>query len=87
MTIALRKAGIPHLVAVEKGQEVTKGCCKRGCPPPRIVLAGDWAGGALALSLAQALKRQVRPPPAAMLLSSPVVDATLQRPPRRVLQE
>lgn len=50
----------------------------QGLPAERIVLAGDSAGGALALSLALALKRKGRPLPAAMMLISPVVDATLR---------
>ncbi|HTK63643.1 MAG TPA: alpha/beta hydrolase [Pseudonocardia sp.] len=50
----------------------------RSLPAERIVLAGDSAGGHLALDLCLALNRAGRPQPAAQLLFSPVADLTLE---------
>nr|WP_057925857.1 alpha/beta hydrolase fold domain-containing protein [Burkholderia ambifaria] len=49
----------------------------QGCAPHRIVLAGDSAGGALALALAIALRERGEPAAAALLLISPVTDPAL----------
>ncbi|WP_322064906.1 alpha/beta hydrolase fold domain-containing protein [Burkholderia ubonensis] len=49
----------------------------QGYAPARIVVAGDSAGGALALALAIALRDRGEPAPAALLLISPVTDASL----------
>lgn len=54
-----------------------------GYPPERIVVAGDSAGGHLALGLAVALRRAGLPLPAAMALFSPLVDATFETAARR----
>jgi monoterpene epsilon-lactone hydrolase len=48
-----------------------------GHPPERIVLAGDSAGGHLAIDLTLQLIREGRPAPAALLLLSPVLDLTM----------
>ena len=49
----------------------------QGYAPHRIVIAGDSAGGALALALAIALRERGEPAAAALLLISPVTDPTL----------
>jgi len=67
----------PHPAPLEDALAAYEGLLQQGWPAQRIVLAGDSAGGALALSLAQALKQGGQPLPAAMLLISPVVDTTL----------
>lgn len=48
--------------------------------PGRVVLAGDSAGGGLALALAQAVAARRLPPPAELLLLSPWLDVTLSNP-------
>lgn len=49
-------------------------------PPERLVLAGDSAGGGLALCTTLALRRQGLPLPAALVLISPWVDLSLSGP-------
>ncbi|WP_175856575.1 alpha/beta hydrolase fold domain-containing protein [Burkholderia anthina] len=49
----------------------------QGYAPHRIVIAGDSAGGALALALAVALRDRGEPAAAALLLISPVTDPAL----------
>ncbi|WP_243773895.1 alpha/beta hydrolase [Actinomadura barringtoniae] len=49
----------------------------------RIVVAGDSAGGHLAVDLALQLRREGRPGPAALVLFSPLVDLTLRQAMRR----
>ncbi|KVE99160.1 flavin-containing monooxygenase [Burkholderia vietnamiensis] len=49
----------------------------QGYAPHRIVIAGDSAGGALALALAIALRERGEPAAAALLLISPVTDPAL----------
>jgi cyclohexanone monooxygenase len=51
---------------------------QQGVAPGRLVVAGDSAGGSLALSLALELKRRGLPLPAALMLLSPLVDTSLQ---------
>ena len=75
-TIAWRLS-IPTLPPLEDALAAYEGLLQQGWQAQRIVLAGDSAGGALALSLALALKQRGQPLPAAMLLISPVVDTTL----------
>ncbi len=48
----------------------------QGVEPARLVVAGDSAGGGLALSLMQRLKQDQKPQPAACVLLSPWVDLT-----------
>lgn len=50
----------------------------QGFAPERIVLAGDSAGGHLALDLALELHRTKQPMPGALVLLSPLVDPTLE---------
>ena len=49
---------------------------EQGVEPSRLTLAGDSAGGGLALALMQRLKQERRPQPAACVLLSPWVDLT-----------
>lgn len=49
-----------------------------GVPANQIAIAGDSAGGGLALALMQRLKQQQMPLPAASVLLSPWVDLTCQ---------
>jgi acetyl esterase/lipase len=48
-----------------------------GHEPERIVLAGDSAGGHLAVDLSLQLIREGAPPPASVVLFSPVLDLTM----------
>jgi acetyl esterase/lipase len=50
---------------------------EQGYAPGQIVVAGDSAGGALALALGMSLRDRGEPVPASLLLISPVTDATL----------
>lgn len=50
------------------------------CDPGRVVLAGDSAGGTLALVLAQALPDAGLPTPARLILLSPCLDMRLSNP-------
>lgn len=50
---------------------------EQGHRPQQIVLAGDSAGGALALAVALRLKQRQQVQPAGLLLLSPVTDPTL----------
>jgi monoterpene epsilon-lactone hydrolase len=49
-----------------------------GHDPGRIVLAGDSAGGHLAVDLTLQLIREGAPPPAALVLFSPLLDPTME---------
>ncbi len=52
-----------------------------------VVIVGDSAGGGIALSLAQQLRDQDRPLPAALVLFSPWLDATMSDPAQLVIDE
>lgn len=67
----------PHPAALDDALAAYEGLLGLGLPPERIVLAGDSAGGSLALMLAQALQQRRQALPAAMMLLSPLVDTTL----------
>jgi cation diffusion facilitator CzcD-associated flavoprotein CzcO/acetyl esterase/lipase len=67
----------PHPAALEDALAVYTALREQGYAPERIVLAGDSAGGALALDLAIALRERGEPASAALLLISPVTDASL----------
>ncbi|MGE8414468.1 MAG: flavin-containing monooxygenase [Pseudomonas sp.] len=49
----------------------------QGCPPEQLLIAGDSAGGALALALALALKERASGIAAGLMLLSPVTDPGL----------
>ncbi|WP_430445546.1 MAG: flavin-containing monooxygenase [Pseudomonas piscis] len=52
----------------------------QGCPAEQLLIAGDSAGGALALALALALKKRGDGIAAGLMLLSPVTDPTLAGP-------
>lgn len=54
-----------------------------GVDPSRIVVAGDSAGGHLAVDLAASLRDAHRPVPAGLVLFSPLIDLSLDRARRR----
>jgi monoterpene epsilon-lactone hydrolase len=70
----------PFPAALEDAVAAYRGLLVRGCAPARLALAGDSAGGGLALALALRLRQLGEPLPAALLLLSPWVD--LGRPDR-----
>jgi acetyl esterase/lipase len=63
----------PHPAAVEDAVSACRALMERG----PVVIAGDSAGGGLALATALALRAQ---PPAALVLFSPWIDLTSTRP-------
>jgi cation diffusion facilitator CzcD-associated flavoprotein CzcO/acetyl esterase/lipase len=67
----------PHPAALEDALACWDALLRQGVPPQRVAVAGDSAGGALALALALALRDRGGPLPAALLLISPVTDPTL----------
>jgi len=64
----------PYPCALEDALAVYDELLQRGYSSESIVVAGDSAGGALALALAIKLKRLGRPQPAALALISPLTD-------------
>ena len=67
----------PHPAALDDALAAYAALRAQGHAPSRIVVAGDSAGGALALALAIALRERGEPAPAGLLLISPVTDAAL----------
>ncbi|UIF89944.1 alpha/beta hydrolase fold domain-containing protein [Cupriavidus sp. UYPR2.512] len=67
----------PYPAALEDAIACYQALRAEGYAPDRIMIAGDSAGGALALSLALALKQRGAPAPAGLLLISPVTDDSL----------
>ncbi|KVF66040.1 flavin-containing monooxygenase [Burkholderia vietnamiensis] len=67
----------PSPAAVDDALAAYEALRAQGYAPHRIVIAGDSAGGALALALAMALRERGEPAAAALLLISPVTDAAL----------
>lgn len=66
----------PFPAALEDALAVYDALCAEGHPPGRIALAGDSAGGGLALALLAEISRSGRPRPAAAVAFSPVLDLT-----------
>ena len=62
--------------AVEDSVAVYRAMLETGSDPARLVVAGDSAGGGLALALALALKAEGLPQPAGLFVISPWVDLT-----------
>ena len=62
--------------AVDDALGVYRWMLDSGTEPERIVIAGDSAGGGLALALALVLKDQVLPQPAGLFVISPWADLT-----------
>lgn len=63
-----------HPAALEDCVAAYKAVMAEGVQPNRIILAGDSAGGGLAVATALALKEQREPLPAGLMLLSPWVD-------------
>jgi cation diffusion facilitator CzcD-associated flavoprotein CzcO/acetyl esterase/lipase len=70
----------PYPAALEDALASYAALRHKGYAPGQIVLAGDSAGAALALSLALALRERGDAAPAGMALISPVTDAQLSGP-------
>ncbi|MGI9184208.1 MAG: alpha/beta hydrolase [Solirubrobacteraceae bacterium] len=74
----------PHPAALDDARAVWRALIdERGLQPARVAVAGDSAGGGLALALAQALRDAGEPLPAALGLISPWLDLTLEADGRR----
>ncbi|WP_148615983.1 alpha/beta hydrolase fold domain-containing protein [Nocardioides rubriscoriae] len=67
----------PYPAAVDDALAAYEALLARGAAPGHVVVAGDSAGGGLALALAVRLRSLGRPLPAALALISPWVDLTL----------
>jgi acetyl esterase/lipase len=67
----------PYPAAVEDAQAAYVGLLARGIAPSQIALAGESAGGGLAVALLVALRESGVPLPACAYLMSPYVDLTL----------
>lgn len=67
----------PHPAALMDALAAYRALQRAGYPPERIVLAGDSAGGGLAVATALALRDAGEPLPVALALLSPWLDLTL----------
>jgi monoterpene epsilon-lactone hydrolase len=67
----------PYPAAVEDAQAVYEGLLGAGIDPHQIALAGDSAGGGLAVATLLALRAAGMPLPSCAFLMSPYVDLTL----------
>ncbi|WP_339832231.1 alpha/beta hydrolase [uncultured Parvibaculum sp.] len=77
LSVAYRLAPeAPFPAAVEDGLKAYRWLLARGDAPERIALAGDSAGGGLAMAVLLAAKRDGLPMPAAAALLSPWTDLT-----------
>jgi len=70
----------PHPAALDDALEAYRWLLGRGLSPNRIALAGDSAGGGLALATAIALRDSGLPAPASLVLISPWVDLRCDSP-------
>ena len=68
----------PYPAALDDALACYEALLARGIEAGRIVVAGDSAGGALALALLLTLRERGRPLPAAAMLVSPVTDPDLR---------
>ena len=73
----------PFPAALDDALAVYQALLAQGIPALRLLLAGDSAGGNLALGTAQAIQAQGLPPPAALVLFSPWLDLTDRSPSRQ----
>lgn len=64
----------PFPAAIDDAQAAYAALLRAGCDPARLALAGDSAGGGLALSLLLRLREQRMPLPAAAAVFSPLTD-------------
>jgi epsilon-lactone hydrolase len=64
----------PHPAAVEDGLAAYAGLLESGAAPSRVVVAGDSAGGGLAVAALLAARDQGLPQPAAVAVFSPWAD-------------
>jgi len=64
----------PHPAALNDAVEAYRSLLARGISPARIALAGDSAGGGLALAAAIAIRDSELPAPVSLVLLSPWVD-------------
>jgi acetyl esterase/lipase len=67
----------PYPAAVEDAQAAYEGLLGQGIDPGRIALAGESAGGGLAVATLLALREAGTPLPASAVLMSPYADLTL----------
>jgi monoterpene epsilon-lactone hydrolase len=67
----------PYPAAVEDAQAAYDGLLAQGIDPGRIALAGESAGGGLAVAALMALRNSGRPMPACAYLMSPYADLSL----------
>lgn len=70
----------PYPAALQDAETVWRWLLDQGFRPDRLWLAGDSAGGGLALALLQACRQQQWPMPAAAALFSPWTDLTCTAP-------
>jgi acetyl esterase/lipase len=70
----------PHPAALDDALDAYRWLLERGVSPNRIALAGDSAGGGLALATAVAIRDSELPPPASLVLISPWVDLRCDSP-------
>lgn len=68
----------PFPAAVDDAFTAYRGLLARGADPKRIAIAGDSAGGGLALALLLRLRAMGTPMPTAVALLSPLTDMTLR---------
>jgi monoterpene epsilon-lactone hydrolase len=67
----------PYPAAVDDGRAAYEGLLRAGYEPAQILLAGESAGGGLAVATLLALREAGLPQPAGALLMSPYADLTL----------
>jgi acetyl esterase/lipase len=67
---------VPYPGALEDAVASYDGLIAQGIPADKIVIAGDSAGGGLALACLLRLKEQAKPQPAGVVLLSPWTDLT-----------